>query len=377
MPERIRVLHVVDKFGVKGSSIHGVGRLFAWWMPRFDTNRFDVRLIGLRGKDQSVETLEQQGVHPICLGKGKLDPTTITALVCEAKRFGAQIFHLHGYGASNFGSIAASLIGAKTVVHEHFVDPAMPGYQAFADRFLTCRADSGIAVSKSVQNFMIAHRHFDPKQVQVIYNGAPLEQFVPSSDEVVLRLRTKLGVSPKHKVLVTIGRLDEQKGIRYLLDAVAKLGQSHDAFTLIVLGDGPYADDLKDQSRSLGIDSLVIFAGFQSDVRPYQTLADIQVFPSLWEGTPLTVFEAMAMGKAIVSTDVDGLGEVLTNGGNALLVSPRNPDQLAEALSQVMFDDSLAAGIAANALNSSRRFDISRTVKALQDVYVDLMSSVN
>lgn len=370
MPDKIRVLHVADKFGVKGSSVHGVGRLFAWWMPRFDTERFDVGLVGLRGADPSVAALEEQGVHPKCLGKSKFDPSTVLALAREAKRFGAHILHLHGYGASNFGLLAAPLAGAKSVVHEHFVDPSVPGYQRVADRFLARRADAAVAVSRSVREFMIEQRHFKRDLVQVIYNGAPLEQFVPASDEAVARLRAELGIPPEHKVLVTIGRLDEQKGIRYLLEAVPKLRESAPPFTLIVVGDGPYAESLQEQASTLGIAENIIFAGFQQDIRPYQTLADIQVFPSLWEGTPLTVFEAMAMGKAIVSTDVDGLGEVLGDEETAILVPPRDSRALAAAIVRVLSDNALRAAVAKNASRKSAEFDIGATVERLQDVYL-------
>src|SRR3989338_7459479 len=124
MPSRnrtIRVLHVCDKFGVKGSSIHGISRLFAWWFPRFDHTRYDVRLIGLRPADTACRNLERQCIGVRSLNKGKFDVSTAMSLVREIKRWRADLVHLHGYGASNFGRIAARVTRVKARSEERRV----------------------------------------------------------------------------------------------------------------------------------------------------------------------------------------------------------------------------------------------------------------
>jgi glycosyltransferase involved in cell wall biosynthesis len=115
-----------------------------------------------------------------------------------------------------------------------------------------------------------------------------------------------------------------------------------------------------------------VFAGFCEDVPALQSLFDVQVLPSLWEGTPLTVFEAMSMGRSIVSTAVDGLGEVLRHGENALLVPPRDPRALAAGVLELLERPGLAATLAAQAEVDSRRFDVQRTVDELQNLYEQL-----
>ena len=103
---KIRVIHICDKFGVKGSSVHGVSRLFSWWLPRFDEKRFDVQLVGLRSPDKSTEELTRQGVKIISLNRGKFDFGTIRDIVRLIRGYRADIVHLHGYGSANFGRIA-------------------------------------------------------------------------------------------------------------------------------------------------------------------------------------------------------------------------------------------------------------------------------
>ena len=100
----------------------------------------------------------------------------------------------------------------------------------------------------------------------------------------------------------------------------------------------------------------------------------MQAFPSIFEGTPLTLFEAMSMERTIVSTDVDGLGEVLTDEEDALIVPARNPHKLARALQRVLSNPPLAGALAQSAGKRSREFSIERTVERLQEVYEKLKS---
>ena len=101
----------------------------------------------------------------------------------------------------------------------------------------------------------------------------------------------------------------------------------------------------------------------------------MQVFPSLWEGTPLTLFEAMAMGLPIVSTAVDGLAEVLRHRENALQVPPRDPEALAAAILQLVDHAALGAELAARAEQDSRRFDVCATVRELESIYRELVGA--
>jgi len=143
----------------------------------------------------------------------------------------------------------------------------------------------------------------------------------------------------------------------------------------MLVGDGPLFNELKEQCIQYKIEKDVIFTGFYSNIPLIQSMIDVQVFPSLWEGTPLTLFEAMSMRRAIVSTNVDGLGEVLRDDKNAVLVPPRDSERLALAIEDLLVKSRKAERIAAQAELDSLNFDILKTVDRIQHVYDDLMDA--
>ncbi|MHB0913138.1 MAG: glycosyltransferase family 4 protein [Armatimonadota bacterium] len=359
----LKVIHICDKFGMRGSTMHGVSRLFAWWFPRFDGSRYDVQLYALKSPDHASRALEAE-VPMTYMHERAMSPTILRSFVRAARQ--ADVLHLHGWIAANFGRIAGRITGVPTIMHEHGVDPQFPGSQKVADRLLSPFTHTAVAVSKSVQEFLTSERFVSPHKIRLVYNGAPVEEFTAADPADVARARAELGIQDGSPVVGTVGRLDTQKGITYLLKAATALPE----VTFLIVGDGPRRAELESEARELGIRA--IFAGHRSDVPVMQGLMDIQAFPSLWEGTPLTVFEAMAMGKAIVSTDVDGLGEVLTHGRNALVVPPSNPVALAQELSAMLVDRGLTERLAAGARQSSMDYDISQTVRNLESLYEEL-----
>jgi glycosyltransferase involved in cell wall biosynthesis len=311
----VSVLHVCDKFGVRGSSIHGVSRLFSWWFPRYDRARFDVSLCGLKRPEPATEWLGEQGIPVHHLHRGRFDPRILGDLVALARERRARILHVHGYAAADFGRLAARKVGAKLVLHEHFADPRMPAYQALADRILPGRTDGAIAVSRSTRDFLVKERFVPAQRVRLIWNGAPLDEFAPVSAERARRVRRELGIPEEALVFGTIGRLNAQKGHRFLLDAAARALPGLARARVLIAGDGDLMDELRQQAAALGIDDRVVFAGHRTDVPDLLGTLDVFCISSLYEGTPLALFEAMASGRAIVSTAVDGCVEVLDLSG--------------------------------------------------------------
>jgi glycosyltransferase involved in cell wall biosynthesis len=372
--DRIRVFHLCDKFGIRGALTHGVSRLFTWWLPRFDA-RFEVRLVGLRAHDEASEYLRRRGLDPICLGRGPFSPAVATDLLRLVRRDRPHVLHAHGYASSNFARIVGTLTGVRTIVHEHATFPSIPAYQRSVDWLLAGRTDLGIAVSESTKAFMVSRRHIPPERVRVVLNGAPLEEFRLPPAERVCAERARLGLRPGEPVVGTVGRLDAQKGITYFLRAAALVLRQRPEVQFVIAGDGPLLAQYEEEARALGIADRTVFAGFCEDVPLVQSVLDVQVFASLWEGTPLTVLEAMAMRRSIVSTTVDGLGEVLRHGENALLVSPRDVAGLATGVLELLQRPTLAAELAARAGTDSRRFDVRRTVEELQELYQELVDS--
>ncbi|MHB0999886.1 MAG: glycosyltransferase family 4 protein [Armatimonadota bacterium] len=372
MVDKLNVIHICDKFGMRGSTIHGVSRLFAWWFPRFDRSRYNVKLYAVKHPDTASRSLESDGVEMTYMGKSAMNPSTLNAFINIARKEKADVLHLHGWIAANYGRIAGKITGIPTIMHEHGVDPQFPRTQQIADMMLSRFTHSAVAVSRSVHDFLIKERYVDPKKIRTIYNGAPLDEFSIADQQKVDAARKEFGIPEGSRVIGTIGRLDVQKGITYFIQAAKQVKSVMPDVRYLIVGDGPKMDELQSEARELNMLDTMIFAGHRTDVPVIQSMLDLQVFPSLWEGTPLTVFEAMAMERAIVSTNVDGLGEVLVDGKNALVVEPANPDKLAKGILQVLSDPALAADLRAGSKEQSRSFDISQTVRNLESLYEEL-----
>ena len=367
---KLNVLQVCDHLGWEGSRMHGVKRLFAWMIPRFDRERFNVSLVSLRKKDVSEETLESFGVDITYLHKSKFDPATLPALLKVIDRKQIDILHLHGYGATTFGRLAGAMRRIPTILHEHANLTDTPWFQKVADTALEPVTDIALAVSQSTADFVIKARRVPERKVKVVYLGVPLEEFSRerTTDEI-RAAREELGIAPTDFAIGTVTRLHESKGNAYLVDAAAQVLQQRPQARFFVVGEGPLREPLEQQARAFGLGDRFVFAGFAKDIPRVVSAFDVSVFPSLWEGTPLTVFEALAMGKAIVATDADGLVDVLTNERDAIVVPRRNAAALAAGLIRTIDEPQTRDRLRAAAAATGRQYDIAAFVRKMEQLY--------
>jgi glycosyltransferase involved in cell wall biosynthesis len=368
---RLNVLQVCDHLGWEGSRMHGVKRLFAWMIPRFDPARFNVSLVSLRKKDLSEETLDALGVDIAYLHKSKFDPSTLPALLKVVDRKQIDILHLHGYGATTFGRMAAALRRIPAILHEHANLTDTPWFQKVADRLLEPYADLAIAVSQSTAHFVVNARLVSPEKVKIVYLGAPLDEFsrVRGAEEIA-RAREALGLRMEDFVIGSVTRLHESKGNSYLLDAAARVVEKRPQARFCLIGEGPLRPALESQARALGLGDRFLFAGFVRDVAGALGAFDVSVFPSLWEGTPLTVFETMAAGRPIVATDADGLRDVLVDGQTALIVPKRDAAALAERMIDLIDRPGERSRLAQGARDAARQYDITTFVRKMERLYI-------
>lgn len=367
---KLHVLQVCDHLGWEGSRMHGVKRLFSWMIPRFDPARFEVSLVSLRRKDLSEETLESFGVDITYLHKSKFDPATLPALLKIIDRKRTDILHLHGYGATTFGRLAGGMRRLPTILHEHANLTDTPWFQKMADAVLEPVTDIALAVSRSTAAFVIKARQMPPDKVKVVYLGVPLEEFSRArSGEEIRAARAALGIAGGDFAVGTVTRLHDSKGNSYLVDAARLVLDTRPNARFFMVGEGPLLADLEAQAASLGLGDRFVFSGFARDVASVVSAFDVSVFPSLWEGTPLTVFEALAMGKPILATDADGLIDVLTDEHDALIVPRRDPRALSDGIVRLMDEPATRDRLAANARATGRQYDIAAFVAKMERLY--------
>ena len=369
----LNIVHICDHLGWEGSRMHGVKRLFAWMIPRFDRERFTVSLISLRRKDLSDDTLEQFGIDVTYLARHKFDPATYTALLKVLRGKRADVLHMHGYGATTFGRLCAWRLGIPSILHEHANHGDTPWFQKVADRVLAPHTDLALAVGESTAEFTIRARLMPAERTRVVYLGAPLDEFARArSADDVAAARRALGIEPGTLAIGTITRLMPAKGNRYLVEAAPQVLARHPHTRIFIVGEGELQSELEAQARALGLGDRVVFPGFTRDVAAALSAFDLVVFPSLMEGTPLTLFEALAMGKPIVATDCDGMVDVLTDRRDALMVPRADAGRLAGALCELIERPDVAAGLAAQARVTGARYDIAAFVRKMERLYVML-----
>jgi glycosyltransferase involved in cell wall biosynthesis len=366
----LNVLQVCDHLGWEGSRMHGVKRLFSWMIPRFDRTRFNVSLVSLRRKDLSEETLDALGIDISYLERSKFDPLTLPALLKVVDRKKIDLLHLHGYGATTFGRLAGAIRGLPTIVHEHANLTDTPWFQKIADRALEPWTDIALAVSQSTADFVIKARLIPESKVSVVYLGVPLEEFSRTrTEQEVQAARAELGIAPGEFAIGTITRLHDSKGNSYLIDAAPVVVRERPQARFFLVGEGPLQPALEAQARALDLGDRFVFAGFRRDVAATLSAFDLSVFPSLWEGTPITAFEALAMGKPIVATDADGLLDILTDGHDAAIVPRRDAAALAAKIVWAIDSPAERARLSANARQTGRQYDILAFVHKMERLY--------
>ncbi|MGE9290538.1 MAG: glycosyltransferase [Puniceicoccales bacterium] len=366
----IRVLHIIDKLSVDGSGIHGIARALEWWGSRIDPAQVSFRILSLRGREEEAAGFfERRGIDLQFVKLGKFDPRTIPVLCREALQWEADVLHLHGYASTNFGRIAARILNRPNVVHEHVVFPSQPFYQEWADRLLSGVTDASLAISPAVAEFMIEERCVPAAGLETFFYGIPFDEFTEPTEEEIAAARKEAGVPEGGEVIVTAGRLAPQKGLGTLVEAFAALAPKRKDAHLVIVGEGPERSVVEAAAAEAGLSERVHLVGFQSDVRPWIAMGNVFVIPSFFEGGPITLFEAMRLSRAIISTPVGVVPQAIRDGENGVLVEVGDAQQLERALGRILEDPGFQKGLGAQAFADSNEWDVQIAVDRLTDFY--------
>jgi L-malate glycosyltransferase len=231
--------------------------------------------------------------------------------------------------------------------------------------------DASIAVSSSVRESMPARFRRD---VMVIPNGIDLEHMRSRMGGRDLE-RVALGVAPDEVLVGTVANFRHQKDYPTLLRAAQRVVQSGEAIRFIAIGDGPLERELFRLHRQLGLGDRFLFLGRSEDPARVLAACDLFVLSSQFEGLPLSVIEALAMGLPVVATSVGGVQDVVTNGREAELVPVGNPGRLADTLLALARDGERRREMRAAALSRAERFDIGQRTATLEAIYREIVRS--
>jgi len=305
---------------------------------RLDRGLFDVQVAALRG-GQMAEELASAGVKVTVLGVGcRWSPTVfgkLHSLTGLLKRERIDLLHTHLFHADLAGRLAARRAQVPHVIHTvHVAERRFRPWQFLFVRS-TGRSDRIIAVSQSVKDWHRARTGLAEDQYTVIPNGIDTEAYWRDMEAGQV-LRRQWGAESADVIAVFVGRLDRQKGIDVLLRAAGLFLVTSPQVRLVIAGDGPMQRRVQRFCQAAG--GRATYLGFVHDIRGLLSAADMFVLPSRWEGWPLALGEAMAVGLPAVGADAPGIRDVIEHDRTGLLVPPEDPAALAEAMAKLAGD---------------------------------------
>lgn len=329
----MRVAHLVISGDVAG------GQLVALQLARASRARGDEAVFVAPRRGPFVERVEREGFTAHLVDVGRLHRLRgASALARLLRRERVDLLHTHTLAAANaLGRFAARRTGIPVVSHLHIENRFRPSTRPLlqaADNVTARWAAALVAVSEDTRRAY--ERQGYPRRIEVVHNGVALDGATPGG------VRAELGIPVEAPLVGEVGRLCEVKGQRELIEALAEVPDAH---AVLVGADleqgGAYRRTLEQAAERAGVRDRVVFAGEREDARAVVAELDVLALPSWTEGLPLVVLEAMALRRPVVATPVGGTPEVVVDGETGVLVPPRDPAALAEALRRLIADADL------------------------------------
>ena len=292
------------------------------------------------------------------------------------KKWPIDLIHTHGYRADIIGLIASRQLRVPVVSTCHGFVPTNRRVRLYnrIDAMLLRRFDRVVAVSERMKRDLI-QEGIAEERLTVVTNVVQLP-VLPQGDKRA-EARRRFGISPADLVFGFVGRLSEEKGLSYLLAAAGHLLERQQPWRLLIVGDGPQKVSLEAGVHRAGLAGHAIFAGFQNDTGYCYAAMDAFILPSLTEGTPMALLEAMAHGLPVIASAVGGVPAVLRNDDNGLLIMPGDPGALAQAMVRIGESRELRARLGAQARRSVlEAHDVSDWARQMWQVYLSTISGV-
>ena len=308
-------------------------------------------------------------VVPRMTGKNKTN--TLIQFCRQLSAAKPTVFHAHLNWplACRYGLVAAKLSRVPAIVatsHLYFPVP-VERFGRLKQHLQASLIDRYIAVSNEVKKRLCNDLGITELKVRVVHNGIQLAPFDVPTDS---NLRGLLVNGHERPIVFTPARLHPQKGHTYLLEAAAQIPDA----LFVLAGDGPDRDSIKQLVRRLGLEARVRFLGQRQDIPQLLASCDLFVLPSLYEGLPISVLEAMAAGKPVIATATGGTDEAVVNGSTGILVPPGNSTELAAAIRRLLTDRGLAAQFgAAGRSRAKQMFSSDSMVCGVTRVYDELI----
>jgi glycosyltransferase involved in cell wall biosynthesis len=269
--------------------------------------------------------------------KGKLDGTTIDAIRRSIERYDISLIQSHGYKTDVYGYLAARKSGLPILATSHLWTRRTTSLRLYAyiDQLILRRFNHVVAVSDEIAKEIRA-AGVSPEKISVIDNGIDVDAFRSTSSEIGSEFRES-----EMRVVGAVGRLVIQKGFDYLLRAIPRILERFPSTKFLIAGEGTERSRLEILACELNISGQVQFLGARGDMPSVYAFFDVFILSSVDEGMPIALIEAMAAAKAVVATRVAAVPKLVIHGQTGLLVEPKNPEALSEAVCLLLENSAL------------------------------------
>ena len=279
------------------------------------------------------------GVFPVKLNGrlGIFNPFQLRRFIAYLKKNKITTLFLNGSKEFKFGSLAAYFAKTPNVIYRR--GAALPVAGRWYNRFFVRNVVSYIVTnSKASKNCILREgkNWLDNDKLRVIYNSVDLEVFTPDGE--IAPVRKEFDIPEGHIIMTCIGRLTRQKGYNFVLEAVSHICRLSNDFHLLIIGEGQLENELKQIVKNKGMEKIVSFAGFRSDIPSVLRASDFLLHTPLWEGAPNVILEAMACEKPVVSWKASGIPELVENGVTGYLSEKEDIKELIGNIKRI-FDD--------------------------------------
>ncbi|KKN14471.1 hypothetical protein LCGC14_0995710, partial [marine sediment metagenome] len=279
--------------------------------------------------------------------------------------------------AARIANVPIIISSMAMLVEGYDVSILRKGLYVSIDRWTERWVNKFTVLSEAMRRSLIERHKIPPENIVKIYNGIEIEEYNPDLKEVKnkkLEGKRALGLKNDVPVIGAIGRLVWQKGFEYLIRAAPEVLKKCPEARFLIVGEGPLKNKLILTGEKLNVADRIIFTGFRSDIKEILASIDVLAMPSLLEGLPMVLLEAMAMAKPIVATKIEGVIEVLENNKTGLLVPDKNSHALAEGIVGILNDKAKANFFGQNAREAAKeKFSVKKMVVQIELAYEKLL----
>ena len=365
---KINILQLVNGFGVGGGEI---GLLQLIKLLNKDKYHQVICAVGQGGPLQ--KDFEATGFRVEVFNKKfSFDFTLISKVANLMREENIDIVMTTLFYADVIGAFAARRAGVPIDISWECVSHPYKFRHMFTYRRALKTIDMVVAVSDAIRNEVIAKRGAPPEKMQTIHYGVDIQKYKISDGKAK---RAELGVGDDEILFGVNARMTVQKGHVYLVEAAKEVVQRYPRVKFALAGDGPLRGTIENQINEAGLQQHFLFLGFRKDIVELLNAYDMFILPSLWEGLPNVVLEAMSCGKGVIATAVDGTVEAVNDGETGLLVPSKNPKALAQALLKVLDNPDLIKSMGEKSrARIEAEFTIEKEVEKFEHLYDSLFA---